>query len=659
MSNMTLQKTYENAIQYINEGKLADAETLLKQFLTLQDSDLNCERLLGIVYLRQKKFDDAIKTFKAITTKVKGTPLAIKDLIDAYKAANQTKDALAFLEKEAKNTAESIPAWLVMGDLLVELDRIPEARAAYQKVETLDPMKQENDLAQEGLNQNNPAFAAQKYQEILSKDPSNIRAQTGLAIFAMESGNYNQAKSIFSTVEKTARYWPLALIASSDLLMRTGYLSEAENYLRLAVKISPDNITSWGLLGVVCDFLAKFDDAVDAFNMALKIQPNQPNVLLSLGHLYRVTGDTKKCIHFYKKHIEQTPFNGGAYWGLANLKTYKFSKNEIADIIKASKRENFPPDQLAQMNFSLGKAFEQLKDYDKAFDYYKHGNLIQRSITQYDSQAIAKDIEDVITGYSRSMLEKLANYDQSSNAPIFILGLPRTGSTLLEQILASHSEVDATMELPFISTFILELTQQGDKFGGYPINAKNLAPQNFKILAERYLKSVAPYRKGAARFIDKMPNNFRHIGLIYLMFPDAKIIDMRRHPMDTCLSLYKQHFAMGQPYSYNLGELGHYYQQYLKQMNHWNAVLPNKIYTIYYENLVQNPEDEISRVLQYCGLTFEEACLTPHKTKRVIRTASSEQVKQPITQDNLHYWGNFEKHLEELKVALGDSNHQY
>ncbi len=655
MSANLLQKTYQVATDLLNKGQPLEAEKQLKQFIILQNGDLNCERLLGMALMRQNKHDESIEVFKSICGKVTGTPIAVLDLVMAYKAANQANQAIILLQSELKKDPKVVKLWFKLGDILFEESRFKEANDAYDKAEDNDPARVLVDDAKNAIRSGNNPHAEQVFRKILSRDPEQIDALCGLAMLAMQGQLFWEAEELLGKAKKRSLYWPTALAGSADLYIQTTRAEEACTVLLQALKLSPKNHIYWAMYSRALDMLMQFDESLKAAEKSLKIDPEQLGGILGLGHLYRVMGDKDKSIQQYKKHIAKSTFQGEGYWGLADLKTYKFSDQEIDAMIKATENEMSPPVIYAQLHFSLAKAFESKKEFDRAFEYYKKGNMIMRSCNPYDSNHVSENIDQLIEGYNATFLESASNKVNSSDAPIFILGMPRTGSTLLEQILSSHSKVEATMELPFISRYSAELRHQGDKFGGYPQKVHNIAPGNFKTLHDRFMKSTEVFRHGAPHFIDKLPNNFLHIGLIHLMFPNAKIIDTRRDPMDTCLSLYKQCFFAGQNFSYDLRELGLFYQNYLKIMNHWNTALPGKILTTNYEDLVSDPEPEIRRLLEYCGLDFEEACLTPHLTKRAIRTASSEQVKQPITNANLAYWRNFDSHLSDLKVALGNA----
>lgn len=652
MTTSSLQKTYQLATNLLNKNQPQEAEKNLKQFILLSGGDLNCEKLLGIALGRQNKHDESIEIFKKICDKVTGTPLAILDLVMAYKNAKLMPKAITLLQNELKKAPNLTQLSYKLGDILFEESRFSEANAAYESAERNDPFRSQVDEAKNAIITGNNPHAEQLFRKVLSRDPDHIEALAGLSILAIQGQFYWEAEEMLDKAKNRSLYWPTRLAGIANLYIMTARAESARNTLQLALKVSPKNHIFWAMYSKALDMLMQFDESLKAANKSLKIEPNQPMLILGLGHFHRVTGNKDKSIQFYKKHIAKAQHQGEGYWGLADLKTYQFSDLEIEDMLSAANDKKSPDSVLAQLLFALGKAYEDKKDFGTAFENYKKGNMLKRTTQPYDAALVTENVNQLINGYNADYLKSAANYESSSDAPIFILGMPRTGSTLIEQILSSHSKVDATMELPFLNRYSDELNHQGDKIGGYPNNAFRLAPSNFKHLHDRFLKATEVFRRGAPHFIDKLPNNFLHIGLIHLMFPNAKIIDTRRDPMDTCLSLFKQCFFSGQNFSYDLNDLGHFYLNYVKLMKHWNKVLPGKILTVHYEDIVSDSEQEIRRMLDYSALDFENACLTPHLTKRAIRTASSEQVKQPISQKNIAYWRNFESQLAELKTAL-------
>jgi hypothetical protein len=347
---------------------------------------------------------------------------------------------------------------------------------------------------------------------------------------------------------------------------------------------------------------------------------------------------------------------GESYWSLANLKTFRFNAQEIDDMRSALGAKDLDPHERFRFHFALGKALEDEADFEKSFEHYAEGNRLRRLDIRYDADEHRERLGRSHALFTREFLCERAHVGCPAPDPIFIVGLPRSGSTLLEQILASHSLVEGTMELPDIIAMARRVAGTADDSGGanYPGVLAALTADQWRRLGEEYMERTRIYRKGSAPFfIDKMPNNFLHLGLILVALPNAKIIDARRHPLACCLSGFKQHFAMGQHFSYSLEDLGRYYRDYTAFMAHFDRVAPGRVHRVFYENLVDHTEAEVRALLDYCGLDFEPSCLRFYENSRAVRTASSEQVRRPIFRDGVEQWRNFEPWLQPLKTALG------
>jgi tetratricopeptide (TPR) repeat protein len=404
-----------------------------------------------------------------------------------------------------------------------------------------------------------------------------------------------------------------------------------------------------------CAGLGEHERALELYRQLLAETPQAEELHLSLGHALKTLGRTREAIESYRAAARCRADFGDAYWSLANLKTYRFSDEEIERMRREEAGETTPLEDRYHFCFALGKALEDLSDYAGSFDYYRRGNALKKSASRYRPETIERNARLQMQVCTRDFFAARAGVGSSSDAPIFIVGLPRAGSTLLEQILASHPKVEGTLELPDIPRLAAELVgRDGDHENPrYPAILARMQPQEFRRLGEAYLASTLPYRTGKPHFIDKMPNNFRHIGLIHLILPQARIIDARRSPLACCFSNFKQLFASGQEFTYSLEDIARYYSSYIALMDHWDAVLPGKVLRIQHEELVLDLAGHVHRLLEFCGLPFEPACLEFHKTDRSIRTASSEQVRRPINREGLDQWRHFEPWLEPLKEALG------
>lgn len=424
-------------------------------------------------------------------------------------------------------------------------------------------------------------------------------------------------------------------------------LSEAIPAFSNLIKLDPTNFEALVSLGTIYTKLAKYEEGIQQYKKALLIDKTNARVYLSMGHALKTIGSREECERAYLNAIKYFPLSGEAYWSLANLKTYKFSNLQIKEMNKLISTK-IPSVELIQIHFALGKAFESNKEYFKSFGHYKEGNWLQRKEIDYNANSNSDLIEEykIFFSSNKKFLDKISGHDAKD--PIFILGLPRSGSTLVEQILSAHSLIEGTQELPNImaTSKKIKLLNQDN---GYPLNILDLDEAKLKELGRNYIDDTKWSRTSKPFFIDKMPNNFLHIGLIKLILPNAKIIDARRNPMDACFSCFKQYFAKGQHFTYDLDDIARYYKDYINLMDFWNSIFPGDIYTINYEDMISSPEIEISNLLKYCNVNFEEDCMEFYKSKRPVKTASSEQVRQPIYKSGLDYWKNYSDNLNELQ----------
>jgi tetratricopeptide (TPR) repeat protein len=384
---------------------------------------------------------------------------------------------------------------------------------------------------------------------------------------------------------------------------------------------------------------------------------------MSYGHALKAVGRRRECIDAYRRSIALLPSLGETWWSLANLKTYRFDEKEIAEMKTQLGKPELGEEDRFHLHFALGKAFEDAGSFAESFEHYREGNSRRRALIPYnpgDTKSLTDRAIDFFTG---QFFETHRGVGCPSSDPIFVVGLPRTGSTLVEQILSSHSMVEGTTELPDILAIARRLggkRKTGIRSSDYPDVLATLKASDFRQLGEEYLERVRVQRRESrVHFIDKMPNNFQHVGFIHLILPNAKIIDTRRHPLGCCFSNFKQHFARGQHFTYDLAEIGRYYRDYVRLMAHFDQVLPGRVHRVIYERMVSNPEEEIRRLLSYCELPFEPECLKFYETERTVRTPSSEQVRLPIFTEGVDQWTNFDPWLGPLKDVLGDVLNAY
>jgi len=491
-------------------------------------------------------------------------------------------------------------------------------------------------------------------REYLRDHPHDIEAMRLLANIGRDLNIYEDAEFL---LESALLFDPDNAKIKYDyinILTKRQKYGEALKHAQDFYNEDKKNINAMKLLSTALFRTDRYQEAIDIYNDILKLEPKNTDVMLSMGHLYKTSGEIDKSINCYQMAYKTDKYFGDSYWSLANLKTYTFSESEVISIDKMVNDPYVSVDEKTFMHFALGKAYEDLNEYEKSFNHYKEGNLIKKSKALFNVDDFEKECTNQIEVCTDDLFEMKSKWGSESKAPIFILGLPRVGSTLIEQILSSHSLVEPTHELPNIISTALRLNERKsqDKKSRYPDILLSLSSPQLKLIGDKYIKDSEVFRSDKPYFIDKMPNNFRHIGLIKLILPNAKIIDIRRSSMSACFSCFKQLFAEGQEFTYDLKDLAGYYNNYVELMNHWNKVLPNQILSINYEDVVNNFEDSVRDILEYCEIPFEKECLEFYKSKRSVKTPSAEQVRQPIYTSGMDYWKNYEPYLDDLKNNL-------
>jgi tetratricopeptide (TPR) repeat protein len=649
-----LRAAYGQALGALRTGMAETAERQLRAIQAVVPGEVNSLRLLGAALLAQDKVSPAIETLERAVAAAPDFWLARTDLARAYRSGGRFEAAREELRRVVAAAPGLDAAWLAYGDVLVDLEKYPDAKVAYERARLADPHRQRIEEATAALVAEDRKGAELIFRDILKTDASQVAALCGLAAISLTVSRGGDALRLLHHALKQSAHLPLAWRGLCQAFVDLGRLPEAEAAVRRLLKIEAENPKNWSLLGTVCTRLMRQADALVAFQEAARLNPLEVRLPLSIGHAHKTLGHRRESEDAYKACLKLEPSFGEAYWSLADLKNYVFSDAEIAAMQALLKGDAGDDADQAQLHFALGRAFEHRKNYSAAFEHYATGNARRRKTVPFDIEVFEKKTRRVRECFDTAFFEERTGVGHPDPAPIFIVGLPRSGSTLVEQILASHSSIEGTFELPNVLTIVREFDHSNPEHDAYPENVRAVAPERFAILGRRYIEETAPLRTGRPHFIDKMPNNFSHLGLIHAMLPNAIIVDMRRHPMDSCFSTYKQYFAEGQSFSYDLESLGRYYRCYLSLMDHWDEVVPGKVLHLGYEDLVRDPERNIRRLLTHCGLEFEPKCLAFHETKRSVRTASAEQVRQPLYTTGIGYWRYFESQLEPLRGALGD-----
>ena len=512
------------------------------------------------------------------------------------------------------------------------------------------------------LIQENKLFQAEKLcREFLRQQPHHIEAMRLLAILGMKLFVYDDAEFLLeSCVELEPDYW-LARVDYVTILHKRQKFEQALEQATILRDMYPSNHVFDLVYANQNVAIGNFDTALEIYDQVIKAQPGFEQTYLSRGHALKTVGRVDEGIDSYRAAYGVRKDFGDAYWSLANLKTYRFGDDEISQM--RSQVENAETGVVDRFHlcFALGKACEDQGEFAESFAHYERGNQLRKEGLRYDPDKLEAAMKRQVETCTEALFEGKAGMGGHYQDPIFVVGLPRAGSTLLEQILASHSQIDGTMELPNIIALAHRLNgrRQVTEDAKYPKILAELSAKQLRRFADAYIKDTEFHRKGAPHFVDKMPNNFMHIGLIHLMFPNARVIDARRHPMACCFSAFKQLFADGQEFTYGIEEIARYYKSYVGLMAHWDKVLPGKVLRVHYEHVVRDADSEVRRILDFLGLPFEDSCLDFHQTDRSIRTPSSEQVRQPIYTGALEQWRNFEPFLDVLKTNLATEIDSY
>ncbi len=488
-------------------------------------------------------------------------------------------------------------------------------------------------------------------RRFMQKVPHNVEGMRLLADIGLRLGVLDDAERLLSAARRLEPDNIRAHMDYIQVLRKRQKFSEALEQATQLLERAPDNPQFQSLFAIESMQTGDFDTSLAMFDKVLERLPGDPVTLTSKGHALKTRGNYEDAVDAYRAALANAPQHGEAYYSLSNLKVYEFGDDEIAKMHAQEQRTNLSHMDRVHLCFALGKAYEDKKEFESSFDYYARGNALKRAQGSYDADKMTEELAQQRALCTTSFFKEREGVGYDAPDPIFILGLPRAGSTLLEQILSSHSLVDGTLELPNILSLSQRLRRAGGE--GYPAILADLTSNDFETFGREFIDSTRIHRQDAPFFIDKMPNNFRHIGLIHLILPNAKIIDARRHPMACCFSGYKQLFAEGQEFTYDLGDAGRYYRDYVELMDHWNEVLPGKVLRVQYEDVVADIESQVRRILKFSGLEYESACIDFHRTERSVRTPSSEQVRQPIFTSGLDYWRNYEPWLAPLNEALG------
>jgi tetratricopeptide (TPR) repeat protein len=608
--------------------------------------------LLGSAQRRLGQTKTAAAVLEELAREQPGAPNVHYELGLLRAQSGRGDDAVASLRCAAQLNPRLPGVWRVLADHLSAIgdtQGAEAARAQHIRMATGDPRLLAPAAA---LCENNIPLAETLLRTHLGRYPTDVAALRMLAEVAARIGRYPDAETLLARCLELAPGFADARAQYAMVLSRCNRDVEARSQIEQLLATEPNNPGFRNLKAAVLVGLGEYEQARGIYSRLLAEYPQQARIWLSHGHVLKTLGRQDESVAAYRRCLELNPGLGEAWWSLANLKTFQFQAQDVTAMQGALERSDCSDDDRLHLHFALGKAREDNGEFAPSFGHYAQANALRRAQLRYSADSNSRLVELTRQLFTPQFVREHAGFGCPAADPVFIVGMPRAGSTLVDQILASHSLVEGTMELSDMTTLARSLESEGA--GRYPSSLAELPPERWRHLGESYLERTRVQRKtDRPFFIDKLPNNFLLTGLILLALPNAKIIDVRRDALACCFSNFKQHFARGQAFSYALEDLGRYYHDYVELMSHFEQVFAGRIHRIHYEELVQDTQTQVRALLNYCRLPFEEGCLRFHENRRAVRTASSEQVRQPIFRDGLDRWRNFEPWLDPLKVALG------
>ncbi|WP_417437301.1 tetratricopeptide repeat-containing sulfotransferase family protein [Idiomarina abyssalis] len=622
------------------------------------DSEKESLYFEAVAYRYLGQLQQAQQTLHALLTKWPEYGRALQELAHTLKAQGKDEDALNHYYQAIRLNPALHASWAAAAKLEAKSGNAEQAERNQQQANFLLRQPKEV-LAALNLYHEAKYYKAEKIcRAFLQRNPHHIEAMRTLANIGAQLDVMNDAEFLLESVLVLEPDYDLAKFDYIKVLQRRQKHSDAYKHAKELFEKEPDNPLYKALFANLSAALDYDEQALKLYDELINEQKNEDiaGIYVAKGHLLKAIGRQQDAVKSYQSAYKERADFGDAYWSLANLKTYEFSDSEVDLMERAAEDSKTHLNDRIHFCFALGKAFEQRNNYAKSFDFYKQGNDLKRDSSNFKPEVLSQRIEAQRDYFAEEKVKQLPTVSLKAEAtPIFIVGLPRAGSTLVEQILAAHSKIEGTLELPNIPAIAHGLNgrQVQSEKPKYPYVLDDLTPEKLEQLGLRYLSETEVYRTDAPFFTDKMPNNFRHIGLIKTLLPDAKIIDARRNPMDCCFSAYKQLFAEGQEFSYGLDMLADYYRDYVELMAHWQRAYPGAIHTVVHEQLVDDPEAEIKALFEYLELPLEPQCLQSHKAERRVKTASSEQVRQPINAKGIGQWRKFEAQLKPLQDALG------
>lgn len=646
----------QQAQKAIQAGDFQAASNITGDILATQPQNRDALYMAAVCARYQNRHDDAFARLAELKAASPDYGRAWQEEGHLRRKLGDNAGALTAFERATRYNPSLIASWNAQADLHTAAGNPVAASNAQAQAQRLQALPRELLAVTNHIHEGRIFRAEEIARAFLQRNPTHVEGMRLLADIGSRLGVQEDADFLLeSAVELAPDNIQLRLDYIQVLRKRQKFAAALEQ-AQILMDRDPDNPVFQSHYAIESMQAGDYETALDYFERVLSVLPDDPATLVSRGHALKTYGRTDDAITSYRRAAEVAPGHGDAWYGLANLKTYRFSDAELTAMEAAAASPDLDHASRIHIAFALGKAREDRKDYDKAFAAYASGNALKHQTVRYTTEQMQAELSAQKTHCTQDLFEKQSGKGCLAPDPIFIVGLPRAGSTLIEQILASHPQVDGTLELPNILSLAHRLrgrSQITDR-DRYPRILHEMSAEDLCALGEDYIENTRIHRQGAPFFTDKMPNNFRHIGLIHLILPNAKIIDARRNPMDCCWSGFKQLFAEGQEFTYSLDDIGHYYRAYVDMMAYWESVLPpGRILRVQHEDVLDDLESQVRKLLEYCGLPFDERCVNFHQTERAVRTASSEQVRRPINKAGLEQWRPYEAHLGPLKSALG------
>jgi len=618
--------------------------------------NLELRFLKGVAHYRSADYEQSIATLEQVLQSNGAITDVHFQLALSHASLRQITPAIASLRRVISLEPLHRSAWRLLGEMLStqgDFEAASEAQLRHIEASASNPQLREAGAA---MIRNDIPRAERLLKSYLKSVPTDVAAMRMLAEVAVRVGRDSDAEKLLSRCLSLAPKFSGARYNFAVLMHRMNKPAEALAQVEALLLEDPGRPSYRNLIAVILSRIGEYERSSDYYRALVSDYSDNPKIWLSYAHVLKTEGKRAECEEAYRRAIALQPNFGEAYWSLANLKTFRFDDADINTMNQSVLDEGSDLNSRVQFHFALGKAAEDAKDHELSFSHYSQGNALHASTLNYSAEKNTRRMLRMKSSFTREFFDERASMGCPDPSPIFIVGMPRAGSTLLEQILSSHSAVEGTTELPDIVTLARELRERSEEseIGSYDNVLASLNASELAELGETYLARTKIHRKtDKPFFIDKMPNNFLHIALIAVTLPNAKIIDARRHPLACCFSNFKQYFAQGQSFSYSLSDMGSFYRDYVELMAHYDDCLPGKTHRVIYEEMVADTETQVRKILDVCGLEFESQCLRFFENDRPVRTASSEQVRQPIYSDAVAQWKPYECHLGPLKQALG------